>query len=221
MGPKLIKKKTVKKVKVPKVETTESKKVVPDIQLSKEQESEKDEKQTTSLPVKIFPKFSKKKMSKNPEDFSSIIKISRLPYGFFEEELLNFFTQFGKVIRVRVPRSKKTLNFKRYAYVEFELPEIAEIVAETMDNHMMFDNLIKVQHLKYKDVPEKFFTSRRVILRFSKNKTTVIKEIKKRSKPFEGVDWNEIQKKITNKYKRKQDKLGNLGINYQFPKIQS
>uniref|UniRef100_A0A0N5BEK5 RRM domain-containing protein n=1 Tax=Strongyloides papillosus TaxID=174720 RepID=A0A0N5BEK5_STREA len=221
MGPKLLKKKVVKKVKVPTVESTKAPvKVTADIQLSKEKQSEENETTNTPKIVRTFPKFSKKKITRDPEAFSAIIKISRLPYGFFEQELLDFFTQFGKVVRVRVPRSKKTLNFKRYAYVEFDIPEVAEIVAETMDNHMMFDGLIKVQQLKYKDVPDKFFISRRVILHFSKNRTTVAKEIKKRSKIYDDDKWSQVQKKIKDKYKEKQEKLVKLGINYQIPEIQ-
>uniref|UniRef100_A0A0K0DSE4 RRM domain-containing protein n=1 Tax=Strongyloides stercoralis TaxID=6248 RepID=A0A0K0DSE4_STRER len=221
MGPKLIKKKVTKKVKVPKVETTKEKKVVPDIELSKNEESDKNDTTKPSKLTRTFPKFSKKKITKDPEEYSSIVKISRLPYGFFEDELLGFFKQFGKVIRVRVPRSKKTLNYKRYAYVEFEIPEVAQIVAETMDNHMMFDGLIKVEHLKYKDVPEKFFISRRVILRFSKSKTTVNKDIKLRTQPIEEGKWKEIEKKIKDRYKEKKAKLEKLGINYQIPKLSS
>lgn len=35
------------------------------------------------------------------------IKISHIPFGFFETELLKYFSQFGRVRRVRVARNKK------------------------------------------------------------------------------------------------------------------
>uniref|UniRef100_A0A0N5ADQ5 RRM domain-containing protein n=1 Tax=Syphacia muris TaxID=451379 RepID=A0A0N5ADQ5_9BILA len=44
----------------------------------------------------------------DPDAPSACIKLSRIPYGFFEKELLKYFQQFGTVIRVRVPRNKKT-----------------------------------------------------------------------------------------------------------------
>lgn len=35
-----------------------------------------------------------------------ILKLEHVPYGFFEKELFGYFSQFGHVVRVRVPRSK-------------------------------------------------------------------------------------------------------------------
>jgi nucleolar protein 15 len=49
-----------------------------------------------------------------------------------------FFEQFGDVTRVRLSRSKRTGNSKGYAYIEFEEPEVAKIVAETMNNYLMY-----------------------------------------------------------------------------------
>ena len=38
---------------------------------------------------------------------SAVLRINSLPFGFFERELAGFFSQFGSVLRVRVPRNKK------------------------------------------------------------------------------------------------------------------
>ena len=38
---------------------------------------------------------------------SCVVKLGHIPYGFFEEELLKYFNQFGRVRKVRVARSKK------------------------------------------------------------------------------------------------------------------
>ncbi len=40
-----------------------------------------------------------------------VIMVSHLPHGFFEDELKGFFSQFGKVLRVRVGRSPKVILF--------------------------------------------------------------------------------------------------------------
>lgn len=48
-----------------------------------------------------------------------------------------FFSQFGDVKTVFLARSKRTGKSKHFAFIEFMSPEVAEIVAETMDNYLM------------------------------------------------------------------------------------
>ncbi len=38
-----------------------------------------------------------------------LIRLSGLPYGFFERELYSYFSQFGVVTRLKLIRSKKKL----------------------------------------------------------------------------------------------------------------
>ena len=52
--------------------------------------------------------------------------------------LAGFFTQFGRVSKVRVSRNKKTGAAKHYAFLEFASPEVAAIAAEAMDGYMLF-----------------------------------------------------------------------------------
>ncbi|VDK21598.1 unnamed protein product [Anisakis simplex] len=66
----------------------------------------------TPKALKRRPKLHSKsrgssKALKDPEGRSKVIKISHLPFGFFEEELFKYFKQFGYVRRVRVARSLK------------------------------------------------------------------------------------------------------------------
>ena len=49
-----------------------------------------------------------------------------------------FFSQFGRVSKVRVSRNKKTGAAKHYAFLEFASPEVAAIAAEAMDGYMLF-----------------------------------------------------------------------------------
>lgn len=49
-----------------------------------------------------------------------------------------FFSQFGRLLRVRVSRSKKTGKAKHYAFLEFQLPDVAAIAADTMDGYFLF-----------------------------------------------------------------------------------
>ena len=54
-----------------------------------------------------------------------------------------FFGQFGKVNRLRMSRSKKTTKSRGFAFIEFEHKEVAEVVADTMDNYLLYGRLMK------------------------------------------------------------------------------
>jgi nucleolar protein 15 len=69
--------------------------------------------------------------------------IGHLPHGFFEEEIKSYFGQFGKVVRVRVARSKKTGEYRGYGFVEFGDKDVAQIAADTMNNYLMFNKVLK------------------------------------------------------------------------------
>ncbi|CAG0882002.1 unnamed protein product [Darwinula stevensoni] len=79
----------------------------------------------------------------HPEKKSSIVYLSHIPHGFYEEEMRKFFSQFGKVRRISLARSKKTGESRGFAFIQFQFPEVASIVAETMNNYLMFKKLLK------------------------------------------------------------------------------
>lgn len=58
--------------------------------------------------------------------------------------LSGFFTQFGRVTKVRLSRNKKTGKAKHYAFLEFQYPEVAAVAAEAMDGYMMFKQKLSV-----------------------------------------------------------------------------
>eukprot|EP00878_Enallax_costatus_P039765 GHUV01045666.1.p1 GENE.GHUV01045666.1~~GHUV01045666.1.p1 ORF type:complete len:123 (+),score=43.14 GHUV01045666.1:126-494(+) len=72
------------------------------------------------------------------DPLTSVVYIGHLPHGFYEDELLGFFSQFGKLQRVRLSRSKKTAKPKHYAFLEFHHADVAKIAADTMDGYFMF-----------------------------------------------------------------------------------
>lgn len=47
---------------------------------------------------------------------SGVIFISHLPHGFYDRELKAFFSQFGKLSRVSVPRSEKVSLYFSYFF---------------------------------------------------------------------------------------------------------
>jgi nucleolar protein 15 len=66
-----------------------------------------------------------------------------VPRGFFEPQMKKYFAQFGPVTKLRLSRNKKTGASKHYAFVEFASAEVADIVARTMDNYLMFGHILK------------------------------------------------------------------------------
>ena len=63
---------------------------------------------------------------------STVIYLGHIPHGFYETQMSGFFEQFGKVRRLRLSRSKRTAGSKGYAFIEFEVPHVAHVVASAM-----------------------------------------------------------------------------------------
>jgi len=91
-----------------------------------------------------------------------VVYLGHLPHGFYENELKGFFKQFGTVTRVKVSRSAKTGKSKGYAFVEFTHNEVAKIVAETMNNYLMFERLVKAQYIPPEKVSPLMFPKRQM-----------------------------------------------------------
>merc|ERR1712218_210061 len=74
-----------------------------------------------------------------------LIYISHVPHGFYEKQMREFFSQFGTVTNLRLGRSRKTGRSKGFAFVEFKYQEVAKIAADSMNNYLMFDKIVKCE----------------------------------------------------------------------------
>ena len=99
---------------------------------------------------KVGEKGSRKKKWKSSEttqeeaaEERGVVYLSRIPHGFYENEMRKYFSQFGTVTRLKLFRSKKTGRSRGFAFLEFQFSEVAAIVAETMNNYLMFNKLLK------------------------------------------------------------------------------
>ena len=90
--------------------------------------------------TKLRKKAAKKIMVKSERGY---MYIGHLPHGFYENEIRSYFSQFGRVMKLRLARSVKTGNHKGYGFIEFESKHVAEIAAETMNNYLMFNKILK------------------------------------------------------------------------------
>jgi nucleolar protein 15 len=74
---------------------------------------------------------------------AQLMHCSRVPHGFFEPQMKKYFSQFGNVTRLRLSRNKKTGASKHYAFIEFAHSDVADIVARTMHNYLMFGHILQ------------------------------------------------------------------------------
>ena len=102
-----------------------------------------------------------------------IVYVGRIPHGFYEHEMREYFTQFGDISRLRLSRSRKTGASKHYAFVEFTSAGVAKIVADTMNNYLMFGHILKCKVVPKEQVHESLW--------------------KGANKRFKAVPWNKIE----------------------------
>merc|ERR1711874_506642 len=74
-----------------------------------------------------------------------LVYISHVPHGFYEKQMREFFSQFGTVTNLRLGRGRKTGRSKGFAFVEFKYQEVAKIAADSMNNYLMFDKIVKCE----------------------------------------------------------------------------
>ncbi|KAK9469119.1 hypothetical protein V1512DRAFT_251562 [Lipomyces arxii] len=143
-----------------------------------------------------------------------VLYIGRIPHGFYETQMRSYFSQFGDILRLRLSRNKKTGASKHYAFIEFGSSDVAEIVAETMNNYLLYGHILKVSVVPEAQVHEKLFVgSNRKFKKIPATKLAKHKHDKKRTN-------EEMEKLVSREEKRrkeKQTKLNELGIDYTIP----
>ncbi|KJH41712.1 hypothetical protein DICVIV_12306 [Dictyocaulus viviparus] len=151
--------------------------------------------------------------SENKEKEIHVMKIKRIPYGFFEKQLWEYFTQFGKVVRVRVARSVKTGNFKGWAYVGFADKDVAEIAVETMNGYLMFEKRLSCRLMDPKDIPKSMKSGPRLVpppRMLERAKKHALLQNKTKTSMME----NKAKVRRKTAYKRRLNKLRALDIDY-------
>ncbi|CAF1052437.1 unnamed protein product [Didymodactylos carnosus] len=179
---------------------------------------EEEEKETVLTLPSIVGSHKKKlkkseiKANKLVEIHPGIIRLNGLPHGFFEQELFSYFSQFGKVTRLKLFRSKKTGNSRGYCYIEFEDEDVAKIACDTMNGYLMFRTLIKCRIINREKIDvEKLF----------KNWKTIHKPMlpsQKRTKYNRTKSMEQLTKSLgrrEKKLQKQQELLDQMGIKYQ------
>ncbi|NXI71751.1 MK67I protein, partial [Anseranas semipalmata] len=118
----------------------------------------------------------------------------------------------GTVTRLRLSRSKKTGGSKGYGFIEFESDDVAKIVADTMNNYLFSERLLKCQFMPPERVHENLFkNSGRMFQKPSQP------AVKRYNKVRSLVEKAKMAKRLLRKESRLRKRLAEKGIKYNFP----
>ncbi|XP_008781223.1 MKI67 FHA domain-interacting nucleolar phosphoprotein-like isoform X1 [Phoenix dactylifera] len=141
------------------------------------------------------------------KETGTVLYIGHIPHGFYEEQmegtyilrcretskkteiflngiltvviLSGFFQQFGKIKRLRIARNRKTGKSRHYGFLEFENPEVAKVVADEMNNYLLFEHNLQLSLIPPERVHPKLW--------------------KGVNRIFKPLDWKAIARKRHNK----------------------
>nr|CAH7730792.1 unnamed protein product [Callosobruchus chinensis] len=165
--------------------------------------------------IKIIEK-RKKKQRLSAEKKRGLIYIGHIPHGFYEDEMKNYFKQFGKVTNVKLCRSSKTGQSKGFGYVEFLHQEVAKIAAETMNNYLMFKKRIVAEYVPYEKRPKHIFHGKSTTEERFSSKSRRQKQFNSLNRPVaEQTHIKRVNSRVK-KLNKKLEKLHSMGIEANF-----
>ncbi|XVE99081.1 hypothetical protein REPUB_Repub03eG0165900 [Reevesia pubescens] len=162
--------------------------------------------------LQLFPQ------TKPQQNNATVLYIGRIPHGFYEKEMEAYFQQFGAIKRLRIARNKKTGKSKHFGFIEFENPQVTEVVADCMHNYLLFEHLLQVHLIPPEHVHPKLWRGYNYkykpvdyvqIERKQQNKVRTLEEHKK------------LVEKITKRDQKRQKRIEAAGIDYECPEIVS
>ncbi|KAM6260891.1 MKI67 FHA domain-interacting nucleolar phosphoprotein [Spheniscus humboldti] len=141
-----------------------------------------------------------------------VVYVGHLPRGLCEPQIHEYFEQFGTVRRLRLSRSKKTGASKGYGFIEFESDDVAKIVADTMNNYLFSERLLKCQFISPERVHENLFkNSNKIFLKPSQP------AVRRYNKIRSLVQKAKMTKRLLRKEKLLRKRLAEKGLDYDFP----
>ncbi|CAG8891245.1 unnamed protein product [Penicillium egyptiacum] len=160
-----------------------------------------------------------KQMRKNgPPEEPGTVYIGRIPHGFYEHQMKAYFSQFGEITKLRLSRNRLTGRSKHYAFIEFSSTTVAKIVADTMDNYLMYGHIVKCKFVPKEQLhPEIWKGANR---RFKVTPWNRI-EKKRLAKGKTRDQWSKSIESEQKKREAKVNKLKALGYELDLPQLKS
>lgn len=152
------------------------------------------------------------------EEDDLIILRRRIPHGFYEHEMRAYFSQFGDITRLRLSRNRRTGRSKHYAFIEFASAEVAQIVADTMNNYLLFGHILKCQLVPPGKVHEDLWKG-------ANRRFNMVPRNKLQGKQLEKAkprgEWTKKIEKEAKKRKVMMEKLQAIGYEFELPVLKS
>ncbi|XP_071418113.1 MKI67 FHA domain-interacting nucleolar phosphoprotein [Pithys albifrons albifrons] len=155
---------------------------------------------------------SRNKRAAKEELTPGVVFVGHLPRGLCEPQLREYFGQFGTVTRLRLSRSKKTGGSKGYGFIEFESDDVAKIVADTMNNYLFSERLLKCQFLPPERVHENLFKDCNKMFR-KPSRPAVRRYNRVRSL----LEKARMTQRLLRKERLLRKRLADKGLDYDFP----
>ncbi len=175
-------------------------------------------------PIGALPNYKKtqKKLrqaaQKGNKDGPGVVYVGRIPHGFYENEMRQYFSQFGTISKLRLSRNKKTGHSKHFAFLEFESNEVAKIVAETMDSYLMFGHILRCKYVQPESLHPDVFKGANKRFRVAPHNRM---EKRALEAPKSESQWKEKNSKEQSRREKKAEKLQAMGYDIELPKLKS
>ncbi|KAI9316687.1 hypothetical protein BX666DRAFT_1858246, partial [Dichotomocladium elegans] len=147
---------------------------------------------------------------------TGVIYLGRIPKGFYEEDMKEYFSQFGNITRFRLSRNKLSGASRHYAFIEFESAQVAKIVADTMHNYLLRGRLLQCHVLPKESLHPLMFESPKILSK--KDRLTSMKLlIRSHNKKKTPEDLQKKIEVILAREKTRRKNIAAAGIEYEFP----
>ncbi|WVQ71089.1 hypothetical protein IAR50_000614 [Cryptococcus sp. DSM 104548] len=154
-----------------------------------------------------------KQAAKKKDTQKGTLYVGRIPHGFYEEQMKEYFSQFGDVTRLRLARNRKTGASKHYAYIEMSSQSVAQIVAETMNNYLLMGHLLKCHVIAADKVhPQLWAGANKKFRKVPRARVEKMRHEKERTEEEQA----KADKKLLKKQNQRKSKLQKAGIDYEF-----
>ena len=154
---------------------------------------------------------------KGSKEGTGVVYVGRIPRGFYETQMRQYFSQFGTITNLRLSRNKTTGASKHFAFIEFESNEVAKIVAQTMDNYLMFGHILKCKYAPSESLhPDTWKGANKRFKKVPYNKI----EKRKLEEPKTKDQWEVKIAREQGKREKKLTKAQSMGYDYELPQIQ-
>lgn len=163
-------------------------------------------------------KVDRKAIADGTQTGTGTVYVGRIPHGFYEHEMRQYFSQFGPITRLRLSRNKKTGASKHFAFVEFAEAATAEVVAKTMDGYLLFGHILRCKLVPESQIHESLWKGAN--RRFKKvpwNKMAG----KQLERPLSESKWEAKISKEERRRSARAEKLKEMGYEFEAPALKA